>query len=262
MKIAICFSGQLRSFKHAAANLKKFIGDVENIDIFVHTWDVSQYKGWDTSSFMSQLHGYTNVYPIEQINQSHTDNLNELYDNRIRAFEIESYEEFKKNDLHIVPLWHSFKKSVSLAKNYGDYDVVIKLRTDMIFAHEATLAEELAHYNKDKSKFLVCNMTDVIVNDVYFISNMDTMILASKFSPTMRQTESPLIAFKKYCDANNIKLDRTLNQDYTILRPEAIMVDPNDNYKLCEYIEHAYTSPRDYFKITYKTRNDLLNINI
>jgi len=262
MKIALCFSGQLRSFKHAAVNLKKFIGDVENIDIFVHTWDVSQYKGWDTSSFMSQLHGYTNLYPIEQINQTHTDTLNELYDNRVRAFEIESYDEFSKTDIKIIPLWHSFKKSVLLAKNYSNYDVVIKLRTDMIFAHEATLAEELEYYNKDRSKFLVCNLSDTMVNDVYFISNMATMMLASEFSPIHGQVESPLLSFKKYCESNNIKLDRTLNQNYTILRPEAIKVDPNDNYKLCEYIEHAYTSPREHFKIVYKTRNELLNINI
>lgn len=260
MKIAICFSGQLRSFEYAADNLKKFIGDVENIDMFVHTWDISQYKAWDMFSFMSQLHGYTKTFPEEQINQSHIDVLNELYDNRIRAFEIESYDEYKKVNA-TIPLWHSFKKSILLAKNYSQYDIVIKLRTDMIFAHEATLAEELENYNKDKSRFLVCNLSDTIVNDVYFISDMPTMQLASDFAPP-GGLESPLMLFRKYCDANNIKLDRTLNQDYTILRPEATAVNPNDNYKLCEYIEHAYSSPREHFKDTYKSRNDLLNIQI
>lgn len=260
MKIAICFSGQLRSFEHAAVNLKKFIGDVENIDMFVHTWDVSQYKSWDLNSFMSQLHGYTNIYPLEQITQSHIDTLNSLYDNRIRAFEIESYDEYKKVN-QTIPLWHSFKKSILLAKNYSQYDIVIKLRTDMIFAHEATLAEELEHYNKDRSRFLVCNMSDTIVNDVYFISDMQTMQLASEFAP-IGGPESPLALFRKYCDIHNIKLDRTLNQDYTILRPEATAVNPNDNYRLCEYIEHAYSSPREHFKDRYKSRNDLLNIHI
>jgi hypothetical protein len=260
MKIAICFSGQLRSFKYAATNLKKFIGNVENIDMFVHTWNISQYKSWNTSSFMSQLHGYTSTYPEEQITQSDIDVLNDLYDNRIRAFEIESYDEYKKVNT-TIPLWHSFKKSVLLAKNYSQYDIVIKLRTDMIFAHEATLAEELENYNKDSSRFLVCNMSDTNVNDVYFISDMPTMQLASEFAP-IGSGESPLVLFRKYCDTHNIKLDRTLNQNYTILRPEATPVNPNDDYKLCEYIEHAYSSPREHFKNTYKSRNDSLNINI
>jgi hypothetical protein len=260
MKIAICFSGQLRSFEYAATNLKKFIGNVENIDMFVHTWDVSQYKAWDIASFMSQVHGYGKTFPEEQINQSHIDTLNKLYDNRIRAFEIESYDEYKKVNV-TLPLWHSFKRSILLANNYGQYDVVIKLRTDMIFAHEATLAEELENYNKDKGKFLVCNVSDTIVNDVYFISNMPTMRIACEFAPD-GGPESPLILFRKYCDRYMIRLDRTLNQEYTILRPEAIAVNPNDNYRLCEYIEHAYSSPREYFKVRYKSRNDLLNIQI
>src|SRR6187551_3406039 len=43
MKIAICFSGQMRYAIKCAPNIKRFIGDVD-ADYFIHTWDINQYK--------------------------------------------------------------------------------------------------------------------------------------------------------------------------------------------------------------------------
>ena len=44
MRIAICFSGQLRTGVWAIPAIKSFIGDLwENCDFFLHTWD-SQYS--------------------------------------------------------------------------------------------------------------------------------------------------------------------------------------------------------------------------
>ena len=40
MKIAVCFSGQIRTGVQTAPNIKRYIGDLDTVcDYFVHTWD-------------------------------------------------------------------------------------------------------------------------------------------------------------------------------------------------------------------------------
>ena len=41
MKIALCFSGQIRTGNITAPNILRYIGDLrDSCDIFVHTWDI------------------------------------------------------------------------------------------------------------------------------------------------------------------------------------------------------------------------------
>ena len=45
MKIAVCFSGQVRTGLQAAPHLFDWFGDLlPNIDFFIHTWDNRLYK--------------------------------------------------------------------------------------------------------------------------------------------------------------------------------------------------------------------------
>ena len=40
MRIAVCFSGQIRTGVQTAPNIKRYIGDLDPVcDYFVHTWD-------------------------------------------------------------------------------------------------------------------------------------------------------------------------------------------------------------------------------
>ena len=47
MKVAVCFRGQLRTYKSTLDNLKRFFNTINNgdvtIDYFIHTWDNNLY---------------------------------------------------------------------------------------------------------------------------------------------------------------------------------------------------------------------------
>ena len=50
IKIALCFSGQIRTGVLTSNNIKNFIGDLINqCDVFVHTWDVITQTSSDLS---------------------------------------------------------------------------------------------------------------------------------------------------------------------------------------------------------------------
>ena len=64
MKIAICFSGMIRTGVYAAPLIKKFIGRYyDNVDIFIHTWDISEDKLWHSESIKSKEGGDNHANP-------------------------------------------------------------------------------------------------------------------------------------------------------------------------------------------------------
>ena len=142
-KIAVCFSGTLRTGVHAFPNIKQYYGDYfNNIDFFMHTWDIEDW-GCDWS-------GYHHPFIGDSLWESYQERkLFKLQDSKLEKMEslykfkklettsiFDSYDPNSPNKLQYM--WKSFKRSIELKQEYEkennfEYDIVVKSRPDILF---------------------------------------------------------------------------------------------------------------------------------
>lgn len=140
-RIAICISGQPRTWKYAKENILQYfntkIFPERNtkiiIDYFIHTWDTNSYRDTLTP------HWETKNYKIENEEEEH-----EIRDAYLPVSMI--YEKFDESKFQHAwtSLFYSFMRSIELKKQYeieNDiiYDMVIKTRFDVNFPPESVI---------------------------------------------------------------------------------------------------------------------------
>lgn len=129
MKIAVCLSGQSRTWKTAYKNILHFfdytrINQNIQVDYFIHTWNNNswrkktspQWETWDA--------------PAEDV-----DDISTVYNPKY--FEVENFSK-KRFPMAWDGLFYSFMKTIHNKKKYElennfKYDVVVKSRLDVIF---------------------------------------------------------------------------------------------------------------------------------
>jgi hypothetical protein len=145
MKIAVCFSGQLRTGTTVSPNILRYIGALlPNCDFFVHTWDQQ-----------SVPHGAN--YTFEPIDPQILSEFYQTY--QPLAMVVEPY------DLRpISPIWSGYRvdsqgrnlvsmfesiyeanklKSTHEQKYDFNYDLVVRIRPDIVFRADKSLAEDI-----------------------------------------------------------------------------------------------------------------------
>jgi predicted nucleotidyltransferase len=218
MKIAVCFSGQLRTANHAASNLLRFFGNLFNdIDFYVHTWDINQYKPY---------YNIRHQEPPEKIEPLEFEIFKEIYNPKRMV--IEKYSNMN------IPLFYSFSRSVELIE--GDYDVVIKLRPDIIFSKRITLQAGLDDFITDTMSFYDDMFAHNIMNDVYWIASQKNMKIAAEYVPKE-------ISFTEHMVKNNVSLKRMSEGGYVRLRPEAGKFNVITEYLKCMKVDRLLYSP-------------------
>jgi len=142
-KIAICISGQSRTWDYCKNNILNFynitnFNDTEvDVDYFFHTWDINSYR--------DHVKGTTHYSEYKDEPFTAGDELIDFF--KPKVAEVESYSTFiqKRNKLyprqHLTvwePMYHSIKKSINFKRQYEidndfEYDLVIKTRFDCIY---------------------------------------------------------------------------------------------------------------------------------
>jgi hypothetical protein len=126
MRIAVCISGQPRTWRTAADNIKNYFNVDAQVDYFIHTWDTNSFRN------SNEKHTMKKDCPIDE---------NEITEIRKTfnpvAIEIDKYS-YEKYGKHWSSLFFSFMKSVLLKRKYeieNDflYDIVVKTRFDVNF---------------------------------------------------------------------------------------------------------------------------------
>ena len=136
IKIAVCISGQIRTWEYCCENIKNFLKDTDEyeFDYFIHTWDTNDF---------TLIGDTTPIYEKE----NDFENFIDFY--KPKLYKIESNEDFKKRlfkkwkdkhgePMNTVNLMYSFYKSVTLKKLWErkcgfKYDYVVKIRPDIQF---------------------------------------------------------------------------------------------------------------------------------
>lgn len=189
MRIAICFSGGLRSSDQTSQYIKRYIGDLwDNCDFFLHTWDHESISIHDTLSLKTNIIALPSMFPMDQ---SKIDRFCDFYQPKVKMI-----EEWTQSIAYIglgEPLWESFAKVISLKKEYEQthnftYDFVVRIRPDILIHSSKSLEEDISDCSKFPRKLIFCDINNrnehsiQYIEDVFFISDSITMDHLSMFN--------------------------------------------------------------------------------
>lgn len=190
-KIAVCLSGQSRVWNYAKENIMRFynidhIGlNPAEVDFFIHTWDINSYRD----------HTIGTLYYSEWWEEAaDTNGIVEYF--KPKGCEIESYNQYKINRNNVwnfnitawEPMYHSFKKSINLKRNYElannfEYDLVIKSRFDCMFnpktPFEAFMPASMKAYSSRRIGRLVYEFNHPNFDEATFFGESKTIDLLS-----------------------------------------------------------------------------------
>lgn len=264
MKIAICFSGQVRTAVESSPNILKFIGDLlPDCDFFIHTWDINTYRPplnlrilppIPTKVSKEEINQYFEIYKPKNIIVENF----ELYWKRINT------ENGITGDL--VPLWHSFYYSIQLKKMYEEinqfkYDIVIKLRPDCIFPPDRRLIDDIDEVLiNPKKSFSIKDkkIYSIKQDDIYFMSTSNIMNISAEFyfKGKLYGDHSWLIVkFIEYLKTKNIETLPFQDVRSTIFRQEFRYLDPIKQFYhlnvINSFIYEDINYAKDYLISTY-----------
>lgn len=185
MKIAICFSGQIRTGAKAVPNIKRFIGELwHHADFFVHTWNYESSKDLARNSFKG--------IPLQKIEPREVQESEILeFTNQLqpKKLEIENHEVFRQkfygNYSYGVPntVWYTIEQVLKLRNLYElenkfKYDAVIRMRPDIIYPASRKLSDEIENFLKNPNLLHTDVYGPYRLDDVFWIMDSNT---ANKF---------------------------------------------------------------------------------
>lgn len=126
MRVALCLSGQPRSFVRGYDYHKKNLLDHYDVDVFMHTW-----PNYTTNPYAQILNLYkdggkhvqilANVDPYMEDREAFAKKINELY-TRVPNSEFPA--------INTWLMWYSIHESIEQAYLHDDYDVIVRSRFD------------------------------------------------------------------------------------------------------------------------------------
>jgi len=132
-RIAVCFSGQARTWRTAKDNILKYFdlsGQECQVDFFIHTWDINQYRRKEDIVWRVRADQAVKVTEKEELERAFNP----------KKIELEHYVESQYKTIWEA-LLYSFMKSVWLKKQYEvendfTYDLVVRARLDINYPQE------------------------------------------------------------------------------------------------------------------------------
>lgn len=193
MKIAICFSGHVRTGRHAIPNILRFIGDLRpQVDIYVHTWDHSIQKRTNSREARTperlshcdrsaMMEGYG---PVSMEVDDYLRTIRTLAE--ARSIEVGAAMTDQIWDQAAIPMldfnamFYSWHRSVMMMAGSGrTYDAVVRLRPDVVYAPVTTLRSLIDDHSGDRDAFWASMADDTRIDDVVFVSSPSTMVAMS-----------------------------------------------------------------------------------
>lgn len=235
MKIALCLSGQPRSYEKGYEYLKKNLFDHHDVDVFIHTWE----------------------YPIELL-----DDVEQLFSNNIKDVHYEeSLNEQYFAKYHVgnpkypayntTQMFYGVYASNNLQRKYAltyniDYDIVIRSRFDFAL-------NKLLPYNEVVSgKIYVpdCrqNLERTVANDQFAYGTPETMNL---YSQTFANID---FLYSHGCPYNGEELMCANMGLYGLLGDNLVYVDVNHPFLPDRYGSMRHSLIRDDFSNWNKLR--------
>jgi hypothetical protein len=254
MKLAICFSGQIRTGLYAFPNIKRFIDELwDDCDFFLHTWDLTHEK--PTPAQVREGNGFALVGNKQEID---FEKFKETYN--FKKIDVTPFYDLNGQPTCIGDQWQwwSWLHSVKLKQQYEienniKYNYVIKIRPDIIY-HESlkllTFIEKTKFNSFSVMESWMDNDSDMSLDDVLYVSDSKTMDLAITVvnSILKKPNIKPVnYALYKHLIDNNIVINN-LNEGYfagkyTVLRQQCISFCTLTEFDKCERMDKLIYYP-------------------
>lgn len=188
-RIAICFSGQIRTGVENSINLLNYIGDMRDaVDIFIHTWDIETESPWSADNKGDLNIANIKRYVDREVYTKIADTYNPL-DLRIDHFDLYQRSQFKRiiargqQVVAQIPMFQSIWESNQLKLAHerlcnSKYGMVMRLRFDLDFGPNRTLLEDLTYVADKKDLFYFVDFGNKFPNaveDVCWLSSSRVM---------------------------------------------------------------------------------------
>lgn len=249
MKIAVCFSGQIRTGVEAFPNIKNYIGELwENCMFFCHTWKNNTRKPYNANGIDR------GGYPLTHEVFSEFTDLYGLHG----KFLIEDFDEVfqKKKSTAWNPMHYSWRKSIEVLQDFQkitniEYNLVVKMRPDLLLRPGRKMGKEIANFllKNDKDTFFAESTysgPSGIIDDVMYFAIPTVMDRASWFAYAME--DGRILGLKNYLAEKNIKLGCTVQDlpelGYAILREESLGKDVVNDWQGCYEDDMHYYQPK------------------
>jgi hypothetical protein len=185
MKVAVILTGHMRCWRDVLPHFKEKVIDRYSPDVFIHTWNE---EGWWIPGYTQNVKGYfeetpkvtyddmKNFAPTSVVIEDWGD-YNSLFEQRGTK-----YENFAHRPKNILSMFYKLHAGVQLMENHisktGElYDLVIRMRPDMIFNQELPEFDSNIFYTLAHRNHLGNGTGDMIQ-----VGNQFNMILFSKIS--------------------------------------------------------------------------------
>jgi len=253
MKIAICFSGQIRTGVESSENIIRFLGQLYPFcDFFIHTWDKNSQKNFSG----------TKIYPPEEMVAEDTiEKIRTIY--KPKKMIVENFDEVKLSNTigsrslltnNVPGLWYSFHKSVEYKKEYEvennfEYDFVVKLRFDIIFPELRRLEENYRMIGKNiKTMVYIENppgSDDIneklpFIDDEFYLGSSKNMDIFGDYYNKMKDDMSDFRVYGyfllNYLNDNNITFYNGVlihQMMSAVYRPECLKYSPMTEFMKC-----------------------------
>lgn len=187
MRIALCISGQPRTWKRCYQSWFDSISYLGDIDTFYHMWDYNSHPNFAVGITKKEL----NEYPVDK------EELDEIYETlKPKNHQVESKIIFQpQKAVYPVASWslpqfYGIKKCAFLKREYEikhnfEYDMVIRLRTDLVLNGHVLIPDNLKPntvytcMNHHDPKYMTFRVADVFyAADSYTYDQMSNFYYA------------------------------------------------------------------------------------
>lgn len=261
MRIAICFSGQIRTGVRTSKNLLNFIGELlPSCDFFIHTWDVDTKRNYNASVIKNRdknvdietIEKIKEIYqPKKMIIENNATIINEILHKKLNTV--------PKNERVVphysfCPMWYSYMKSIEYKTEYEsqnnfEYDYVVKLRFDLIINPKRKLIIDINCFNLKENEVYFENVPNNIndapldlefIDDVYFFGKSKTMNILGEYFTKMIESIPNKYGMFKHIKMNNILLNNKSSYEYVIYRDDCYKFSPLYEFDKCKKCEKFY----------------------
>jgi hypothetical protein len=230
MKIALCISGQPRVWKKTYQNwIDNILPDIEK-DVFFHLWDFN--------TLPENIFSTVNPPPPKRdvpISEDEKHEIINAYKPKKFCFDSRNINVARKNDPSLITefvkkplgwwcrsqyysLWHAarLKRQYELEHNF-QYDIVIRLRTDIFFARPIKLENVTPNIIYSNMNGYIENYLTFVIGDIFYYSDSFTYDQISEYIwglnyidthdvvPTVIDCPPPEVGFFPYIKSKGIK---------------------------------------------------------
>ncbi len=258
MRIAVCFSGMIRTGMRARENQKLFLeGCMDQCDFFLHTWSKQAFRPKRQHIEEQQ----TVDWEFVPLGHDDLDYINHGWD--WTSIKVDNYHKNWSMFTTLGPLWCSWYESIKLKQhheklNFFTYDYVIKLRSDLLIRPGIRLVDLIEKIDSrgfgtpDAYKNFRNQMS---LEDEFFISNSHVMDFAAEFVAT--NSSAAYMHNDLYTHLTNARIrvvplgfafaNETRPCNHGILRPECTHYDPVTQFEHCEECNKRINYPQNWF---------------